>query len=179
MKKTILLLLFFLSSGLYAQDKMSTTNAIISFEASVPYFEAVKAKNEAVSCYLNTKRSSLSFVVYVNMFRFERSLMEDHFNANYLETKKYPKATFKGTIEKFDFKTLTEVEKTYSIAGKIFIHGKSKNIKVAAKIKKGKNGIELDSNFTINTDDFNIEIPYIVRNKISKQVTIKLYSVLQ
>ncbi len=55
MKKTILLLLFFLSTGLYAQDKMSTTNGIISFEASVPYFEAVKAKNEAVSCYLNTK----------------------------------------------------------------------------------------------------------------------------
>ncbi len=45
------------------------------------------------------------------MFRFERSLMEDHFNANYLESKKYPKATFKGTIEKFDIQNIDSSRK--------------------------------------------------------------------
>ena len=179
MNKTILVIFLLFVNIIVAQDKMSTTNGSISFEASVPYFEAVKAKNEVVSCYLNTKRGAITFVVYVDKFRFEKSLMEDHFNVNYLETKRYPKATFKGNIEKFDLNTITNSEKTYTINGKIYIHGETKNIIVTAKIKKGNRGIELHSNFTLNTDDFNIEIPYIVRNKISKQVNVSLHSVLQ
>jgi hypothetical protein len=59
------------------------------------------------------------------------------------------------------------------------IHGKSKIIRVRAKIKKANKGIELTSNFFLNTDDFNIEIPYIVRSKVSKKVTVGVYSNFQ
>ena len=179
MKKTLLLLALFIATSLHAQEKMTSTNGIISFEASVPFFENVEAKNETVNSYLNTKKGQISFVVYINMFHFQRSLMEDHFNANYLESKKYPKATFKGVIEKFEIKNIDSYTNVYYISGKINIHGKSKNIRVSAKIKKLGKGLELQSNFTINTDDFNIDIPYIVRNKISKEVTVTFYSVLQ
>lgn len=179
MKKILLLLLLFIAYGSRAQDKLTATNGIISFEASVPIFEDVKAKNESVICYLNTKKKMISFVVYITLFRFERSLMEDHFNANYLESKKYPKATFKGLIEKFDINDIDSIEKVHYINGKINIHGKSKNIRVSAKMKKINKGLEFQSTFILNTDDFNIEIPYIVRNKISKQVIVSVHSVLQ
>lgn len=158
---------------------MATKNGIIVFEASVPFFEAVEAKNEEVITTLNSRKRAIVFMAHIKEFHFERALMEEHFNKNYMESSKYPKATFKGVIEKFDLKNITEKATEYQINGKIVIHGKSKYISVIAKIKKVAEGIELSSNFSLNTDDFNIEIPYIVRSKISKNVTIKVKSVLQ
>jgi polyisoprenoid-binding protein YceI len=61
--------------------------------------------------------------------------MEEHFNDNYMESRRYPKATFKGLIEKFDLKTYPLMQ-NYIIKGKITMHGKSKNIRVPAKLKK-------------------------------------------
>lgn len=161
-----------------AQEKRTSTKGVIVFEASVPFFEPVKAKNDEVNLILNTKRGIISFVVYIDRFSFERSLMQEHFNANYMESKKYPKATFKGLIEKFDLKNIVPNATEYYIEGKITMHGKSKNIRVLAKIKKVAAGIELISNFTLNSDDYNIEIPYIVRSKISKNVNVKVKAVL-
>jgi len=161
-----------------AQEKRTSTKGVIVFEASVPFFEPVKAKNDGVNLILNTKKGIITFVVYIDRFSFERSLMQEHFNANYMESKKYPKATFKGLIEKFDLKNIAPDATEYYIKGKITMHGKSKNIRVLAKIKKVAAGIELISNFTLNSDDYNIEIPYIVRSKISKNVNVKVKAVL-
>jgi hypothetical protein len=52
--------------------------------------------------------------------------MEEHFNDNYMESRRYPKATFKGLIEKFDLKNISSDAKLYYIKGKITMHGKSK-----------------------------------------------------
>jgi len=179
MKNFLLIFLLFLLNIIDAQEKMMTTNGIIVFEASIPFFEAVEAKNETVNCVLNAKKGTISFVTFIKQFQFKRALMEEHFNKNYLESNRYPKATFKGLIEKFDLKDLGLTPKDYYITGKITIHGKSKNIRVLAKIKKAIKGIELASNFTLNTDDFNIEIPIIVRSKISKKVTVGVNSYLR
>jgi hypothetical protein len=178
MKKKLLLFLLLTAFTIDAQEKRTSTKGVIVFEASVPFFEPVKAKNDEVNLILNTKRGIISFVVYIDRFSFERSLMQEHFNANYMESKKYPKATFKGLIEKFDLKNIAPNATEYYIEGKITMHGKSKNIRVLAKIKKVAAGIELISNFTLNSDDYNIEIPYIVRSKISKNVNVKVKAVL-
>ena len=178
MKKKLLLFLLLTAFTIDAQEKRTSTKGVIVFEASVPFFEPVKAKNDEVNLILNTKRGIISFVVYIDRFSFERSLMQEHFNANYMESKKYPKVTFKGLIEKFDLKNIAPNATEYYIEGKITIHGKSKNIRVLAKIKKVAAGIELISNFTLNSDDYNIEIPYIVRSKISKNVNVKVKAVL-
>jgi hypothetical protein len=168
MKKILLLFLLFLSNTIDAQEKMMTTNGIIVFEASIPFFEAVEAKNERVNCVLKTKKGTISFVALIELFDFKRALMKEHFNA-----------TFKGIIEKFDLKDIGLTSKDYFIKGKMTIHGKSKTIRVRAKIKKAIKGIELTSQFYVNTDYFNIEIPFIVKSKISKKVTIRVYSHLQ
>lgn len=180
MKKILLLFLFFFSVPLVAQDKKMTTNGSINFEASVPFYEAVEAKNNQVYCFLNTKNASITFVAMIKNFHFERSLMEDHFNANYMESKKYPKAVFKGIIEKFSINKITESPSEYYIKGRINIHGVTKNIKVIATIfKSAKNAIVIQSKFSLNTDDFKIEIPYIVRSKVSKNVNVDLNVELQ
>ncbi|MFV8343117.1 YceI family protein [Flavobacterium sp. XS2P39] len=179
MKKIILLFLTLIANTTSAQEKMTTTKGIINFEASVPFFEEVEAINEKISCVLITKTGEITCLAFIKNFQFERSLMERHFNANYMESNRFPKAIFKGIIEKFDLKNVNSTANEYLIKGKITIHGKSKKIIVIGKIKKGTQGIELVSNFPLNTDDFKIEIPNIVRSKISKNVNTQLYCVLQ
>lgn len=179
MKNITLLFLIFLSNTTVAQEKMLTDIGIINFEASVPFFEEVKAINEKTTCVLVTKTGEITFLVYIKEFQFERSLMQEHFNKNYLESHRYPKAIFKGLIEKFDLKNIDANTKEYEIKGKLTIHGKSKKIMIHGTIKKIGEAIELISNFPINTDDFGIEVPSIVRGKIAKNVNTQLYCILE
>ncbi|MBW4361277.1 YceI family protein [Flavobacterium taihuense] len=179
MKKITLLALFFVLYPIIAQEKLSTSKCTIFFEASVPLFEAVEAKNDMVNCTLIPEKSQINFIAIIKNFQFKRDLMKEHFNSNYMESEHYPKATFKGIIEKFDLKIITEKEKDFLIKGKLTIHGQTRMITVNAKIKKIDDGIQVTSHFTLNTDDFNIEIPNIVIAKISKNVNTQIDCILK
>lgn len=178
MKKIYLLL--FLSFGyIQAQQKLITKSGKITFEASVPSFEEVKATNESSSCVLNTTTGEIASLALMKGFRFKIALMEEHFNENYVESDKYPKATFKGVIEKFNLTVLDKNGKDFIIKGKLELHGKSKDISIPAKIKKTDKGIEIVSDFSVNADDFAIEIPSVVSKKVSKKVNVKLEFILK
>jgi len=179
MNKFTLLALLFALNSINAQDKLSSSKCVIHFEASVPLFEEVEAKNEMVSCILIPDSGQITFTAVIKKFQFKRDLMKEHFNSNYMESDRYSKATFKGIIEKFDLKVVTEVEKEFVITGKLTIHGQTKLISVYAKIKRVDKGIQITSDFTLNTDDYNIEIPNIVIAKISKNVNTKIDCILK
>ena len=174
MKNKLLSLLIVIGFSGFAQTKMITKTGKIIFEASVPAFEEVKAKNESVTCVLNPSTGEIASLALIKGFRFKVALMEEHFNENYIESDTYPKATFKGKIDNFDVSKLTATAKEFTIKGKMEMHGKSKDITINAKIKKATDGIDIDSNFTINTDDFGIDIPSIVSKKVSKKVAVVL-----
>lgn len=178
MKKITLLIL--LSFGfIQAQEKMITKSGKITFEASVPSFEEVKATNESSSCVLNTATGEIAALALMKGFRFKIALMEEHFNENYVESDKYPKATFKGNIEKFNLSILDKTAKDFIIKGKLELHGKSKDVNIPAKIKKTEKGIEIKANFSVNADDFAIEIPSVVSKKVSKKVNVHLDFILK
>lgn len=180
MKKTLLLFLFCFSIPIVAQDKKWITTGSITFEASIPFYEAVAAKNDKVLSLLNTKNNSITFIATIKHFQFERSLMQDHFNAHYMESDTYPKAIFKGKVEKIALSKLNSNPTEYEITGKITIHGVSKNITVVALISKTTtNTIVIQSDFILDTDDFKIEIPFAVLSKISKKVTVSLLAEFQ
>lgn len=179
MKKTTLFIFLFTAFSLLAQDKFKTNSAIVNFQASVPFFEEVKAVNKLGTIVLEPQTSTLICTVVIRDFRFKMDLMQEHFNENYIESHRYPKAVFKGKIEKFDLKDITEDEKEYDVKGKIYLHGKSKLIAVKALIKKVPDGIQIVSNFPLSVSDFNIEIPYVVANKISKTVQTDLSGIMK
>lgn len=174
MKKILFYGLFLVTVQNFAQTKLVTKTGKITFEASVPAFEEVKAKNESVTCILNPATGEIASLALMKGFRFKVALMEEHFNENYAESDKYPKATFKGKIDNFGLNKLTATAKYYTINGKLELHGKTKDITLTAKIKKTDNGVEIDSNFTVNTDDFDIEIPSVVSKKLTKKVVVHL-----
>ena len=174
MKIRLLVLFIGICWNSFAQTKMITKTGKITFEASVPAFEEVKAKNESVTCVLNPSTGEIASLALIKGFRFKVALMEEHFNENYMESDSYPKATFKGKIDNFDVSKLTTTAQNFTIKGKMELHGKSKDITITASIKKTSDGIDIDSNFTVNTDDFGIAIPSVVSKKVSKKVSVKL-----
>ena len=179
MKTKILALFMLVSLSSIAQTKMITKTGKISFEASVPAFEEVKAKNETATFVLNPSTGEMASLALIKGFRFKVALMEEHFNENYMESDSYPKATFRGKIENFDAAKLTTTAKDYTIKGKLEMHGKSKDITITAAIKKNGDGIDINSSFTVTTDDFGIDIPSVVSKKVSKKVAVKLDAVLK
>ncbi len=174
MKNLVLFSAFLLTTMSFAQDKIITKNGKVSFEASVPAFEEVKAKNDGVTCVINTKTGEIASLILVKGFRFKTALMEEHFNENYIESDKYPKSTFRGKIDNFDMSKLTASGKDFTIKGKLELHGKSKDITITANIKKTADGVSLTSDFYVNTDDYGIEIPSVVSKKVAKKVAVKL-----
>ena len=178
MKKIILAFLLLSCLGSFSQTKLLSKSSKITFEASVPSFEEVKAVNESATIKINLSNNEIAGLVLIRGFRFKLALMEEHFNDNYMQSKRYPKATFKGSIDGFDITKLSSNVKFYTIQGKIKIHGESKPIFCTAGIRKTSEGIEFTSDFTLNSDDFKIEIPSIISKKISKMVKVKIEAIL-
>lgn len=180
MKNTAFLLISFLSltTAVFAQDKVLTKTGKVTFEASVPSFEEVKANHKAVTCILNTKTGEIASLILVKGFQFKLALMEEHFNENYIESDKFPKATFKGKIDNFDWNKITAQPQEFTIKGKIELHGKTKDVVLVSKIKKSGAGIEITSSFTLNPEDFDIQIPSLVRAKVAKNVAVRLDFIL-
>lgn len=178
MKKIALLLL--LGTGLVsAQQKMTTKTGKVTFEASVPSFEEVKATNSGVTCVLNPATGEIASLALVKGFRFKIALMEEHFNENYIESDQYPKATFKGKIEGFDATQLSSTDKDYTIKGTLELHGKTNPVIASAKIKKTDAGIEIVCSFTTNADAYAISIPSVVKSKVSNKVEVRSQFVLK
>lgn len=178
MKRTVFLILLFTTYSFIAQEKITTNKAIINFEATVPYFEEIKAVNKSVMIILDPKASTLLCTVVMRDFHFKLDLMEEHFNQNYVESDRYPKAFFKGKIAKFDLKDIDETEKEYMIKGKLMIRGKYKEIAVKALLKKVYGGIQIRSDFPITISDFDIEIPDRIASKIAKTANTELSGII-
>ena len=176
MKKNILFLLFliFTSYFNYAQEKFVTKTGVVNFEASVASFEEVKATHNSVSAILKPNGDFAS-IALVRGFRFKVALMEEHFNESYAESNKYPKVIFRGKIQNFNSSKLSNLEKEYTIIGTITMHGEEKKIEAKAFLKIINNMINVETSLTLRPEDFNIEIPSIVSNKIAEEIGVLVH----
>ena len=174
MKKIFLSVTLFTSLALLAQDKMITKTGKITFEASVPAFEEVKAKNDGVTCVLNSKTGEIASLALMKGFRFKLALMEEHFNENYMESSQYPKATFKGKVLNFSASKLSSTKSTYDLEGDLTIHGVTKKIKTKINLSLNSGNITATSNFTVKAEDYKIEIPGLVKDKFAENIKITI-----
>lgn len=179
MKKSTLILLLFYAYFTIAQTKMISSFGHVSFEASVPLFEEIKAKNDSATCLLNKNNGEIMSVAIIKNFRFKIALMEKHFNENYLESDAYSSAVFKGVIEGFNWNIIGESTKEFILKGILKIHGKSKKITTIAQLRKVNGRLEIISDFNVNPKDFNIKIPKILQMKIAETVTVSTHFILE
>ena len=111
-------------------------------------------------------------------FKFDKTLMEEHFNEKYVESEKYPKSTFVGEIINWNELRTSKEKQNVISKGILTIHGVEK-VEVSGTINLRRNDIKINSEFSVLVSDFDIKIPKLVRDKISKEVRVKLEMNLQ
>lgn len=168
---SILILNFFFA--LNAQ-KFMTKNGFISFYSYTP-LEEIKAENNQVVGILDTSTGEMVYQVLIKSFHFPRSLMEEHFNENYMESDKIPKANFKGKITNLSSVDFTK-NGTYNVTveGDLTIHDVTNKITTKGTLEVADGGINADSKFNLVPEDYKITIPGIVRDKINKSMEVTL-----
>ncbi len=174
MIKTSIALLLFLIGGFHSAISQVhvASSSEISFFSEAPQ-ENIEALNKKSSSLLNTKTKQLVFQVPIGAFDFKKDLMKEHFNENYMETEKYPKAIFDGTImEGVDFSK----DGTYKtqVSGKLTIHGVTKDRSIDGEITIKEGAISLKSQFTVKLEEHNVAIPKVVVLKISEEVLVTI-----
>ena len=153
-----------------AQEKYISKTGHIWFYSKTP-FEIIEAHNNQVATVINTQKGTLAFDLLNKSFKFERALMEEHFNENYMESEKYPKSTFSGKFSDFDVSNFSKPGKYQVVVeGNLTIHGVSKQVKEngTLEIKNGK--IHAKAKFNIKPSDYKIQIPSLVKDKFASSM---------
>ncbi|MBS1656089.1 MAG: YceI family protein [Bacteroidetes bacterium] len=181
MKKTMIVAAILLAAGyVHAQDKFYTKTGKITFDAtSASSPEKVAGVNRSVTCVLDTKNGNMQFAVLMKGFEFEKALMQEHFNENYVESNKFPKAEFKGAITNNTSVNYTK-DGVYNVKvkGQLTIHGITKDVETEGKITiKGGKPTAIAS-FPAALADYNIGIPSIVADKVAKIATVTVECML-
>lgn len=175
MSKKNLVLTFVFSLLIFAaqaQDRYFTKTGTISFTSKAP-LEDIVATNRTVTAVLDTKTGAMQFSAQMKGFEFEKALMQQHFNDNYVESDKYPEATFRGMIAN---NTAVNYSKdgTYNVRvkGKMTIHNQTKDVDVPGTLKVVNGKIEAVSTFPVLASDYKIAIPSTVKEKVSNTIRI-------
>jgi polyisoprenoid-binding protein YceI len=158
-----------------AQNKLFTTNTgTISFDAGTGV-EDIKATSKAAVSVLKPSTGDLQMQVTITTFEFKSQLMEDHFNENYMESEKYPKSTFKGTITNMNTVNMNKPGNyAVKVKGTLEMHGVAKEVETTGTLNVTAENVTAIADFTIALKDYNINIPGAVTEKLSKTCKISV-----
>jgi len=166
-----LVILLFPELGI-AQDIFFTKTGSVTFFSSAP-LEDIEAKTQKAISFLNIKTGEIQFKIPMTSFQFKKSLMQEHFNENYVESDKFPYATLKGKITNISAFDPTKTEsQTLNFEGNITIHGITKNLKTTCSLMPKNKKIIGKSKFQIRVADHNIKIPKLVFQNIAEVVDV-------
>tara|TARA_B100000927_G_scaffold271738_1_gene248869 strand:+ start:748 stop:1251 length:504 start_codon:yes stop_codon:yes gene_type:complete len=165
MKKILLLAFFIITQQGIAQQYL-TREATLSFDAGSP-LEDIYAISESVSAVYDATSRKLGVQVLMTSFQFKRALMQEHFNENYVESEKFPKAQFTGTYE------------GGQAIGQLTIHGQTKDIVAPCELLETDGELLLRTKFPVTIEDFGVNIPGAVSDKIAKEAKVTVRATLK
>jgi hypothetical protein len=147
------------------------TEGSIRFSSEAP-LESIEASSTQLEGLLDAEKGTFAFSVPIRSFQgFNSPLQREHFNENYLESDKYPRATFSGKIiETIDFSKAGRYE--VRAKGKLSIHGREQERIVRSILTIGSGGMRISSDFTVLLEEHDIAIPKIVYQKIAEEIKV-------
>lgn len=175
MKKIILatlsLALFQLS---FSQKRYFTKTGIVSFRAGTAV-EDIDGINKSTTSVFDATTGQIEFALLIKGFEFNSALMMEHFNENYMESDKYPKSVFKGTIVNIG-NVIFQKDAVYpvTVKGILEIHGVKKDIETTGSIKVTGESVTSIAEFPVTLEDYRISIPGLVKDKIAKTAKISV-----
>lgn len=157
-------------SSVFSQNLYKAVSGDISFFSKTP-MEDIDAVNKDVKALINTKTGEVAFIATNVGFHFEKPLMEEHFNENYMESDKYKVSVFKGKIqEKINYAENGKHKVT--VKGAINIHGVEQQREIAGEIVIEEGKIKVMSEFIVKVKDHKIKIPKLVVKNIAEEVKV-------
>jgi hypothetical protein len=171
--KMLLLAMLAIFQATQAQNLISKT-AHVWFYSKTP-LEEVEAHNRQVVSTLDPATGDMVFMLLIKSFEFKKALMQEHFNENYIESDKYPKASFKGKITnlgQINFKK----DGVYNaeVSGDMTIHNVTKPLSAKGTLEVKGGTVIANSKFLTTPQEWNIEIPSVVADKIAKQIEVTI-----
>lgn len=165
--KNLLLFTLLIPVSTYAQ-KFISEESNVRFYSSAP-IEDIEAVNEKAKSVIDLSNGQVVFSVDIEGFQFAKSLMQEHFNENYLESDKYPKSTFKGQIVDWNNKLGNQ---EVSVEGELTVHGITRKVVLNGNIDVSESQVKVGSVFTIKLADYKIKIPKAVFYSIAEEIEV-------
>lgn len=153
-----------------AQDRFITRQGFISFYSHTPV-EDIEAVNNQVLSIVDLNSGAVAVSLLMKSFQFEKALMQEHFNENYVESDKYPKANFQGKIKNLP-EILSGDNGVAMISGDLTIHGITRPITMEGKLEVTDESVRFEGSFMVTVADYDIKIPSIVARNIAKEVKV-------
>lgn len=162
----------FLPAIVLAQSNiLVSTNGKVKFASEAP-LELIEANTDKLKGAIDQSKNTFAFSVEIKSLKgFNSDLQREHFHENYLETEKFPTATFSGKfIEQIDYTS----NGTYTIRAKgiLSIHGMQKERIIKGTVTINKGSIRIDADFTVRLEDHDIKVPKIVYAKIAEEIKV-------
>lgn len=171
MKKILLFTtLLFLSIDVHSQDLFSVSKGVVTF-FSHALIEDITAENKQPGSMINMTTRDIAVIIPIRNFKFAKELMQEHFNEKYLESEKYPMASFKGTIDE-SIDMTKDGEYPATAKGTMSIHGVEKEMTLVGTIKRNGESIVLTSDFKIAIKDYKITVPKLLFDNIAEVVDV-------
>lgn len=156
-----------------SQQYYSKTGKISFF--SDTDMEKIEAENSSASTVIDFSTGAIEWAVLIQGFKFEKALMQDHFNENYMESSKFPKSKFKGVIQDYKQVNLSkDGEYKVKVTGDLEIHGVTKSITTEAVLMIKNGTLSAKSKFSVKIADYDIKVPKLVENNIANEVDITI-----
>lgn len=170
--------IFSVMNTAYSQKYFSKTGHISFY--SETKLEKFDAHNKSSSIVYDSQSGKLEAAALIKGFQFEKVLMQEHFNENYMESNKFPKATFKGMIDNYKTIDLAKNGKyPVKVSGDLTMHGVTQKVTTDGQIVVNNGKIEATAAFNVALADYKISIPALVKDQISKTVKISIASNLE
>jgi polyisoprenoid-binding protein YceI len=175
--KTILIAWLMVFGGVkdtVAQDVFICRSVNVSLFSSAP-IEDIAAKTDQGVSALNITSKRIYFKIPVRSFQFRKSLMQEHFNEDFLESDKYHYATFDGKVTS-DVDLTQKGSHSVTVEGQLSIHGVTNNCRETGTLTVDDKGIGISSDFKVKLVDYKITIPKILFNNIAEVVTVSVHA---
>lgn len=172
MKKILLVLTIglLITNLAQAQNRLVDKSAKVRFYSESP-MENIEATTSQALGILDLDNGKVATSILMKSFNFEKALMQEHFNENYVESDKFPKATFSGTFDsEVDFDQVGEI--IVETSGKLTIHGVTKPVTAVVKMNITKEVITASTTMMVKVEDYEIEIPKVVVNNIAEEIEV-------
>jgi polyisoprenoid-binding protein YceI len=157
-----------------SKGKLVTREAKVSLYA-YGSLEPIRGENENLGGTIDLDSNTFQFTIQTREFTFKSKLMERHVHEEYLETAKFPEATFTGRIMQ---PLMISTDGVYEITaiGDLEVHGVKKSRTINAQITKTNGELSLSSTFTIVFTDHQIKIPTLFFTDYATEVEVSLNS---